>query len=576
MGSIDQLIQTQPFGTPAILNSVAGRNTQIESDKTAVSNATVKADDVFSQYVNTIDRDVGNVLIVKQAEGIREADLKNNTSKAIIAAGADPDTIVALTQQAGQEYQQALAARDKIAQKESVGFLDSPIEYLVNQVTLGQDYADYNAHVDKHNMMQNRIVALNTASSDIGKAVAATQESESLDTINRRAVVAAGALQDKSYQTQVEALKYDQNSLNELRSMSEEQIRNQMGAASLIRQDEDMEMRRKDFVLRQEELKQRAESAADEHELRRMTLKQREEEMASQAGLVEALNRGRATKGLPPLDAKTAINVLKMNNPIGAAANVDLAAGYTELSTQPRDANGNPDPTKQGIRSLGSDLSSAVGSILVNNAPGSSEGQRQVIKRINDLRDNVLLNPQNANIKPNVLADTVADDLKKEINNDKNNVPQGRGSLLEVPAPSVVLETNENLVKLPFVSKVIVPSVQQKGATDPTALVLRGVAEVKAGNLKVNDLIDGISQYYTQANQLNAAQKDLNAFGITAPSTYNVKLDVGVPFVGPVDLVNKAKVTAVIMSRLRYENFGSLHPIEGVTDWQPTSFRGEK
>lgn len=168
----------------AISTSAAGTYQQQATDDITVQTAKNAAD-----YQTQLSR--------VKAANIAGANLKNNSEvlTALSSAAADAQT----------RKDEALAA---IAQKDSVGFIDNPFEYIMNQFTINSDISKHNIANAQLESAQNRIMAVNAAAQttiQTQNAISEPLTAASMEASARNAAVAANIAAKNA---QIQALSY--------------------------------------------------------------------------------------------------------------------------------------------------------------------------------------------------------------------------------------------------------------------------------------------------------------------------------------------------------------------------------
>ena len=132
-----------------------------------------------------------------------------------------------------------------------------------------------------------------------------------------------------------------------------------------------------------------------------------------------------------------------------------------------------------------------------------------------------------------------------------------KSNLYVAPDLNVMVNYAPTLKDNAFVSKIVAPAASVQGSQDPSDLLARTVAELKAGTITQKEASAGIAQYYAKVNSYNYDTKDMGAMGITTPKEYNHKLGFDNAFNSPmatlegkIDLANPTKVNAFLMSKM--------------------------
>lgn len=140
-----------------------------------------------------------------------------------------------------------------------------------------------------------------------------------------------------------------------------------------------------------------------------------------------------------------------------------------------------------------------------------------------------LLVPGNEDLKKNPAARAAIlnDSVKQVATNYQANIQNDKGNPYQAPAISTILDENLNGTSD---SKFAISVLQTLAATNqqypsPDLLIASGIAAVDRGELSINDVRDGVTQFYQNAVSINTATGGYLQLGIPPQAGYNTKLE---------------------------------------------------
>lgn len=202
-------------GTAGALSGYIGQSVGLSKDLQAAILAKGNADKI-----------VNDAAMTGQMQG-QQAALKVAT-----ALGTNMDNVgeqmTKLSQDRAQSYQDMVDVRDKIHQKESVQFLDDPLQYLLNTLTLPADREQLAYSQDKLNMagqQQDNLITTTSASAAAQKAIAQTITQSSIDAAGESILDQA---KENSLATKWQAMSFGAENLKAIQSLKEGNFRDAM------------------------------------------------------------------------------------------------------------------------------------------------------------------------------------------------------------------------------------------------------------------------------------------------------------------------------------------------------------
>ena len=478
--------------------------------------------------------DMANHAAVVAREAIGNADVtmaaqKNSWQAATDAKVAELRTLMGSdpTEQGSQSNiwlarmqenaQKAYDAMDVIKEKQSKTLLNDPLGFINAQFTLPADIATHNYYAQKHNIAEQELNEI-TSASDAN--VLATQRAA--QHTSTEYAIAEGIKAAQSSELDVARLIGENagkriQGLGELDNLNQRQLNNVFQAHSAANSDASLEMQRqahKDMMdQRTERLKQKADSE-DAIELER-----------------QAYNAGQRKLGKPTIeDNRLFRNIYGKNygknddfmNTLGLGQSLIAAGGV---------ANGIPVAANAG--EAASLYASGGNNNLKDNQVGAFlSAQLTAVKSgVNPPKDKT------------ALYGMVTDNAVKAAKGMLGEIRSDQGNIYAAPAPAIVLKAI-GLATDPFLSDVVKPLVDQNPAVkiDDDTLVGKAIDYSKTrGNLDM--AADGIANYYKMAILKNNLLNQYAENGLPAQSgSYNARIQGKI-----VNLADKTAVKNLIL-----------------------------
>jgi hypothetical protein len=238
------------------------------------------------------------------------------------AFGNNPEDPNVLIGTLGQEFRSstlaALASAEEIRKKDSVSFLDSPLEYFTNMFTVNADIRAHNASLSKANTAAAAMKDMNTITIEGAKAQAAISTSLTADSVAAKIAALTAAGQQEVEKIKQGNIKYDIDGLKALRDGNQIVLANKLAAINLQERSEDMALRRKEHQLRIDQMK--------------LAMDAKEEVLADKEAMLTTVNTGAGVMGKPPL-SYAQIKLMEKTPALKQELESYLHAGMEKLAT---------------------------------------------------------------------------------------------------------------------------------------------------------------------------------------------------------------------------------------------------
>lgn len=419
-----------------------------------------------------------------------------------------------------------MQARDRaaqvIAQKQSVGFFEDPLQHILNQFTLNDD-------IDKHNAINNQ---LNEATDSMDTLNKLTQQTaitqEALKEPITAAAMAASARNTAdtaalaSGKSQREALQYNAQGITSALSVSKEALGTQFQAITAQTSQQNVQIALDHLSLERQRFdwQQQEKTIADAA---------RNKNTDIDTYTMAKINDGLTRMGMDPIPANSpragsVLSAIKSGSASGSiyaqafqiSNDSEAAGGATILAPSPSGAvellSKLPlklTPAQEPIRTLLEDATQAT-----KTDPGVN------------LKDK---NSVSGSINQN--ATTILAQMAKKVS------PGDSGNVFQIPPLGAVITAAPELQSLPVVSKVIAPLIASGAdVSNPDIVFHAAMDAVSSGTITVPEAIEGMAYTYQRAVKVNLEARQLQSFGLNLtpkkpgdPSTmsYNAPITAG-------------------------------------------------
>lgn len=499
-------------------------NTQ--KQMSTMADQTAEAGDAMAAAVRagSVDKE-GNTVLSIQTAALGKLDAQKNRDAYRIAIGDDPTSAARLSLKLADNFAQAaLAVQDQakvVAEKQSVGLFDNPLQFLVNQITLPDEnnkLAGLKTQEVAASFAAKEMQAMMSAQAKVESEYSKTLSEASIDSL---ASAAKNDLEAKAQQARISALASNAHMLQNVMSAGQTQLQNLNRVIEARNSAEHLAMARETHS---NELKKFATWEQDNKDK-----KEFEEQ------LVGFYNEGAKQAGRAPL-GPAQIKTLRQIDPKQFQEFVEL--GYANTST--------------GMSVLGTSPARVVAF--------SNAAKIQLPPDIQAVYDGAYVRVKSDPLLDKKDGAAVGAAINKEVKRTATElqaIPDWTAaSNPYVLATPKVLGTSPNVAKTALWQKILAPQVEQGlNTSDPNRIVSLGIEAVTRGDITPKELSDGLVRYYTTGMSANNAQRQFNKHAL--PEATQVKARLELPGASPfgvlkaeTDMTDSTSVNNYIAKRL--------------------------
>lgn len=388
---------------------------------------------------------------------------------------------------------------ESVEQRESVGFFDNPLGFIINQIYLPDERNALKATLDSANLAKKRIEDTNQLMQT--SAISENAFKQSLSAEANKSLVDAmrhdiGAKADAA---SIDAGRTNSAAVNNTYNMTKEQLelRRQQQAAEAAEQSMDI-----------------ARTAEAERKARFDDwLRQSKENINFSDQATNWYNLAAEKFGRPKLTSDKITALLKTQGPVAEATKVLLYAGQTIEQTGQVTYGATPYTAVQTMATLKTQTSDSQKWISETTDAGFAESKKAAI---NGQKDPIALQK---------VFDKAAQDKL-------NEYQPVRFKNLENPfivqAPQAFLDTTPPAIEQTKVWSTVLKPKVESGAlktSDPGLLVDYVILAVNEGKISLGEAASGIATYYNSAMQLNNDLRQFKKSGYQEQSDYKVVTD---------------------------------------------------
>ena len=430
-------------------------------------------------------------------------------------------------------YQKKMDSLNAISQKDSVGFMDNPLGFILNQFSVNDDIRNHNSaleveqaakqHIDEINQMSNA-----TAQNQKNFEINITQAS--IDAAAKKTTDAAQILANKA---ETDGLGYNVDSLQTAIAASKEKTALKFQVLGAQTSQAELKLRMDEYATHKDEFDWKKEQVAksegaDDYFVGRI-----------QQGLKVMYGDKAPDLDASPKLAKQYLTLFKSNSPAGKEAVDAYMAGQTGI------LGGNPaqviDSLKSGVAFQFTPVQEPIRKMFDIAVQGVGQ----------DVAVGNVKNKEEATAALNSRVTKQVNDYLKDIEPGSGNNPFNIGavaSLIKMP----------ELAKDPIVQNVFAPMVEAGvKLDDPKQVYAATIEAISSGRIKIGEAVGGLNFLYQKGVDTNLAARNLTKFGIVPTDsmhTYNTQIatDPTALFGGTsiVDLTNKNDVQRAILNTL--------------------------
>lgn len=512
--------------------------------------------------------------IVRQQQ-TAELQAQNIRRSAALAAGVNPDTgagtILDLISTIRTTIDATKPVLEQYNKEQTTRLIDDPLTWIKAQVDWDNTGAKLQAGVRTLEIADKQLGAVNGALQQSARTAETLKESVTAATIDASARVAGTDAMLRAQQAAIEGLKFNATEVQAAATGSRERLDALYNVLGSQRQEEQMRMALENFNLQKEKFNWEKEERALAREAKNAG------KLADDLSL-SYINQSLASFGQPTINAQEAATQLQL---FKSGASKDLAYHYQ---------NGRRIAVT-GVSMLGSTPAEAVA--VLSEIPSSLPTARAEVAVILAQAKAAL----DSSKRPD-LADEKGNQGKRAafINQTVNEMIAQMSAAI-VPNSSNLFDVGDlrsylgdgkttgisQLQNLPFTTKLLRPAIEAgQPLNDPKLIMGLTIESVKRGDLTSTEAIDGLTQVYRRANEINQAARGFTGFGIVPPAngkTYNAQLGA---FGRTVNLTDPVAVSRYLSTELAQSKFndyrmsgGLREPITKALSGVPTSFGPE-
>jgi hypothetical protein len=533
----------------SILQAAAQFTQQNNAGTAAIQQNAAQQQELAGQSANLLV-DIGNAdQIIALAKDTAALKTQQASQKAANTFGtnmlAQGEQISRLAQIANQEFEAKDQLSQKIIQKQSVGIMDNPMEWLLNQFTIDNDIAEHNAHNQRGQAATQRIQELNQNTQATVQTQKMLDESVTQAAIeaNQRKIADAAAV--NANQAKLEGLKYNTEGIKAALAGAQANLQTTMTVFGAKKQEEQIGIALQHLSLSQQQF-----------DLQKQKFEWEKEEKAKQGQgdywMIQNVNQGlmnlygeNAQLLEPGTTKATQILALMKNNLPGSEG--FRAAFYSGLNTN-----------NTGVKMIAATPGEAIE--LMHTLPGKmafSPAQQPVKELFGQVvaatqqagaaNPDMLKKPELRKQFMSQFAQQLADEQAKQVKiGDRDNIYQ-------IPSLSTLIQTSPVIAKLPLTQKVIAPAIKAGvDLSDPDKVFAVTATALRKGEISYREAVD-LAAIYNVAQHTNIEARQLTSVGIVPRFSYNVRITTNpVATFGDTEIVDMTKFDAVGRSLNRY------------------------
>lgn len=516
----------------AISTSASDTYQQQAGDDTTVQSAKNAAD-----YATQLAR--------VRAANMQGVNLKSQSEvlTALSSAAADAQT----------RKDEALAA---IQQKDSVGFMDSPIEYLMNQFTVNSDIAKHNIANAQLESAQNRILAVNQAAQTTIQTQNAINEPLTAASMEASARSAAVQATIAAKNAQIQALSYGTKGIEFALNASKEVLalgfQEQSAKNAAIHTGialQQLEQSKVEFKARQEQWKQ--------------TKDDREEQQQLGQSVLDTVNLGRTAllganaTALDDMNGKMILATLKGKGTLSVemqkyydAGERTRLAGAPIIGTTPAAAAA----TMQAVPVQLNSTQGPIKSLLGQAASDTSNAIKAVASGLPGKNANPIF--QGIDSKDRSSIDVAYNGRAQQILNSYGTVikPGDSDNPYQIASINQLVANSPTVQALPVVQKVFLPLIKAGvQLSDPKQIVSLVGEAVSKGTITHAQALELTTVYHVGV-AANLAMRNFPGFGLVPSRSYNATIETAPGAFNTTEIVDLTKSDALSRALIKSQS----------------------
>lgn len=538
----------------SILNAVNNQNYSSQTVADTIISDTNAVQAAGEDKLKSITQQTDSQIIVDSAKASGELRAQQNSRNAATSLGTNMDLASSVINSLGSrmvdEYTKADINLQAIHNKESTGFLDSPLQYIANQFTLPQDREEYNYHAQRFNLAEQALASLNSATQSTTltqNAIAEIKTAASLEAATQVTKAKSAQLADEVKQ---------QNLLYNIQGLKIVQDINQQGV--------DLLFKTQSALVSQENLDIARQHLEETRKVHMLQLEERQDkidknkaDLAEVQELGKTINDGRFSLGLAPIPTGRAIQLMKMGGDIGNQIKYQYSIGALQQSVGKPIIAEEPGMAAKVVTETQAPLSPAMDPIRkLLTSVYSDAATGKLDKKIDIKNEGQVIGATNSTIK------TV-------VSNMAANIKTGDTTNIYAAPDLASVSTSQAVQDSVLYQKVFQPALVAGNLTEsnPDLLISLATNATQKGIISYEEAVQGITNYYKQVTLLNNTTKDYSRVGITPQTTFNTKIQDPTGLMTKYDLTNPTMVSNLIAKKLAAYRIGSSMLSPGIIDF---------
>lgn len=502
-------------GLDDLLQAVGLQNTQDADTAAKITGNYEQVQQIGEQRALATTAAGDDDAIVAQQKGVGVLQAQQNSRQFATDVGSNMDDSSQIMSALGMQLQQAnmetIRAKSVVAQKQSVKLLDDPVQYLMNQITVGDDINYANAAQDKSDQIASSLAQINQATQSTAvsqNAIAATTSAAAVqagtDSIKQKAI-------EQADQVKQQNLLYNVDGLMKVQSLNQQELSNLFSAQNATNSQKQLE-------IAQGHLEIARQSNALLLEQRLDAINEKKTNLAEIQDIGDTVNKGRSILGLAPIPAGKAVQFMKIGGDLGNSIKDQYSKGAVAIQTGVNVISDQPGKAAITIAQSQAPLSptmAPVKNLLMNSLADVGQG---VVKGANGLPVD-LKNPQAVTGAANGLILTRAAGMASNIKVGDNT------NIYAAPTLPSILKVAPGVMQTDLYNKVLAPLVNTGLTTlDPNQILSLTSQSVARGEMSFTQSAQDIKVLFSAAAATNNVTKDYARVGLPNQMGYNTSV----------------------------------------------------
>jgi hypothetical protein len=412
-----------------------------------------------------------------------------------------------------QSLRDSLELSSSIKQRESVGLLDNPLEYLWNQIILPDERNALNAAVTDAKVASDGLSKINEMAQSTAQTENAFAQTTSLAAAEQQAKAVRAATELRAKSLELQATQAQAHNVVAVANANSQQLQTISQVISARNQATHTALA--------------IESAGRERARFQEWQQDKAETEAYAADMLKYVNAGARIAGRPEWESSKILATIKGKAAPGVAQEVQALAelGYVNAST--------------GLSQLGQTPSQALAAAAQIKVPVTS--QVDELRGIAGARlkamEGTLDTKNRAVVEAEFNKQVRIASLEKQNGID----PKDATNPYLIPSTKVMAElVGVKQTKLFQEVLAVEVGAGKLDTTDPAILINKGLEAVKSGKMTLGQLSQDLVTYYSAGSAYNSVKGQFNRFGIPEQVGYKAKIKASGEALAPTDTISGA------------------------------------